>query len=335
MADSLSILVLSPKFPYPPLDGGAVAILNMIKAFQQSGHKVSVLSMNTPKHHFDLRNLPDNIRGYADFHAVEVNTNVRLGDALATFLFSKDSYHVRRFDSTAFRNELEALLDREKFDVVQLETLFMTPYIDSIRAKGKGALIALRTHNVEHEIWTRRARNEKQPIKNYVFSETAMRMKRYEETTFSQNPYDVLIPISNRDRDAIGKLGAKVPTYTIEVGMDLENLWQEKVEMEYPSVFYLGSLDWEPNIEGLKWFLKEVWPKLHRRFPELPFYIAGRNMPGDIARLSKQNIRPLGEVDHAGEFMLSKGVMVAPIFSGSGMRVKIVEGMAYGKAIVA
>ncbi|MEM7375252.1 MAG: glycosyltransferase family 4 protein [Bacteroidota bacterium] len=332
---ALKILMLCVKNPWPPKDGGAIAMLNMIRGFHKAGHKVTVVAVNTPKHYVFLRNIPDDIQRLAEYYTIEIDTSVKWRDVMANLMFSKESYHVQRFRSKNFRWQLERILEAREFDVIQIETLFMGAYIDSIRAKAPKALVALRAHNIEHEIWDRRAKNEENPIKQYVFKETAVRIKKYEQTFYKKNPYDVLVPITGRDAGILKKLGAIKPAYVCQVGMDFDILDTRPVELEYPSVFYIGALDWEPNREGLDWFLKEVWPKVHPSFPQVKFFIAGRNMPNKYLSIRQDNIVVLGEVPSASEFIKSKAVMVVPIFSGSGMRVKIVEGMAYGKPIVA
>ncbi|MFZ4564664.1 MAG: glycosyltransferase, partial [Bacteroidales bacterium] len=96
----------------------------------------------------------------------------------------------------------------------------------------------------------------------------------------------------------------------------------------------LGSMNWIPNQAGIRWFLKEVWPDVHRNFPELKYYLAGREMPGWMKLLQLPNVVVLGEVDDAREFLSSKAIMIVPLFSGSGIRIKIIEGMAAGKTII-
>jgi glycosyltransferase involved in cell wall biosynthesis len=81
--------------------------------------------------------------------------------------------------------------------------------------------------------------------------------------------------------------------------------------------------------------LKSIWPSVHERFPQLKFYLAGRNMAEEITRLQAPNVVVVGEVDDAIAFMLSKAIMVVPLLSAGGVRVKIIEGMATGRAIIA
>ncbi|MDP5171585.1 MAG: glycosyltransferase family 4 protein [Bacteroidia bacterium] len=335
MAEPLRILLLCSKFPYPPKDGGTMAMMSMIRGFADAGHHVTVLTMNTPKHYVQLGSLPSALREVATFIAVDVDTSVNFVDALANLLFSKESYHIQRFTSQAFFREIQDLLDRQTFDVIQLETLFMVPYLDMIRKLAPNALVTYRAHNVEHEIWARRAANELNPIKKAVLETTALRIEAYEQATISSNPFDVVVPITGKDAATLKKMGNKSPEYVCPAAMRFEEAEQWKGQVEWPSLFYLGALDWEPNKEGLRWFLKLVWPKMRKKYPALTFYIAGRNMPAEFSSHRDQNIQVLGEVESASDFIRPRGVMIVPILSGSGMRVKLLEGMAHRKAIVA
>jgi glycosyltransferase involved in cell wall biosynthesis len=121
---------------------------------------------------------------------------------------------------------------------------------------------------------------------------------------------------------------------TIPTGIDSSEIRPSGENIEYPSVFHIGALDWLPNQEGLIWFLDHVWTRIHQKFPTVRFYIAGRNAPAFIRELRYPNLVFLGEVENAYRFMDEKAVMVVPLLSGSGMRIKIIEGMALGKAVL-
>jgi glycosyltransferase involved in cell wall biosynthesis len=100
------------------------------------------------------------------------------------------------------------------------------------------------------------------------------------------------------------------------------------------SLFFIGSLDWKPNQEGLLWFLSKVWPICRSRFPDLSFFVAGRNMPDSIKQLSIEGVFMIGEVDDAASFVNQHDIAIVPLLSGSGMRAKIIEAMALGKVVI-
>jgi glycosyltransferase involved in cell wall biosynthesis len=130
-------------------------------------------------------------------------------------------------------------------------------------------------------------------------------------------------------------MGNRKPSHVTPSGIDFETTAADWAQIDFPSIFHIGSLDWFPNQEGLMWFIGNCWEKLYHMYPGLRFYIAGKKAPGWlIARFRQPNVVFIGEVENAFEFMKSKAIMVVPLLSGSGMRVKIVEGMALGKTVV-
>ena len=327
----MKILQVNNKVPYPAKDGGAIACMNMIKGFSRSGHEVTVLSMNTRKHHVSLSKIPKQVKDLADFRMVEVPARINAFKALLNLIFSAKPYNAARFLSNNFSKALERLLEEKKFDVIQLEGLYVCPYIPVIREKSK-ALIVYRAHNIEFEIWERTANLSKGLVKLYL-KNLSKRIKRFE--TGLLNSYDVLVPITSRDEQILNKLGNVRPTHVSQTGIDSSALIADTKNLEYPSLFHIGSLEWPPNQEALLWFAENCWQSIHKKYPALKFYVAGRNAPDWLKRkLNLPNVVFAGEVEDAYEFMNSKAIMVVPLFSGSGMRIKIIEGMALGKSIV-
>jgi len=270
----MKILQVTNKVPYPIKDGGAIACMNLTRGFSLNGHKVTVLAMNTQKHHILYGELPESVKDLAEFKLVEVPARISRIAALGNLLFSRKPYNAVRFISGSFEKELIKLLKGKQFDVIQLEGLYVCPYIPVIR-KYSNAKIVYRAHNIEHEIWERTAAMAKGWEKIY-FRILSRRIKKLEKGMM--NRYDLLVPITEREK---------------------------------------------------------CWPKINDKFPELKFYIAGRNAPYWFKRkMDLPNVVFEGEVPDAYDFMNSKSIMVVPLFSGSGMRIKIIEGMALGKPII-
>ena len=332
--DKISILQLCNKFIYPPKDGGAIAAFNFTKAFSFLDCEVTVLAMNTTKHYYDIKDLPEEVKQMAEFIAVDVDNEVKTFSAIINLLQNR-SYNIARFISTKYNDKLIELLHQKEFDIIQLEGLYLSPYVETVRTFSK-AKIVMRAHNVEHEIWERISENEKNIFKKWYLKTLARQLRNYEISRL--NKYDIIIPITERDAQILKSLGCELPLYVCTASYDETILEPDKNKMEFPSVFFIGGLDWMPNTEGLEWFLKNVWQKISAKFPELKFYIAGRNIhkakqiSSIISKLP--NVVIAGEVENAYHFMNSKGIMAVPLFSGSGIRVKIIEGMALGKTIV-
>ena len=329
----MRILQLCHKFPYPLKDGGAIAVTYLAKAYAALGHEVTLLSMNTSKHWFDLSTLPPDFKHYVAMHAVFVENHIRPMAALRNLFFSKKSYHVERFESTEFADKLAELLKANTFDVVQLESVFLAPYLPVIREFAPKAKAVLRTHNVEHEIWERVAENAS-PLKQWYLRKITPRLKSYELEQI--NHCDLVVGISQRDIEQFQALGLRHPATVCPIGLDCRDYHPDPTSFQRPlSLSFIGSLDWMPNQEGLRWFLDEVWlPLLAPNFPELTFHIAGRTAPRWLRELDMERVTFHGEVPDAADFLNQHSVMVVPLLSGGGMRAKILEGMAVGKVVL-
>lgn len=327
----MRILQLANKVPYPATDGGTIATLTLSKGFFLLGNQVTVMAMNTEKHHTHPDEIPEHLAAQVQFRLVDVPARISYRGMLANLIFSELPYNAARFLSEDFSLDLIRLLKEQEFDVIQLEGLYLCPYIALIRKHSK-ALIAYRAHNIEHEIW------ERSSLLMHGFHKIYLRMLTKRLRTFEKsylNSYDVLVSITERDGQMLDKLGNKKPRITSQTGIDLSSLVPSAKDLEFPSLFHIGSLEWGPNQEGLLWFMQNCWPLLHRKYPELKFYIAGRNAPSWLeAKLKLDGVVFLGEIKDAYKFMKSKAIMMVPLRSGSGMRIKIIEGLALGKAIV-
>ncbi len=327
----MKLLILCNKSPYPPKEGGPIAMNAIIEGLCQAGHKVKVLAINSNKYSIDVRDIPESYRQKTNIETVYIDLSIKPLDAFFN-LFTGKSYHIERFISKDFENKLIEILQQTDFDIVQFEMLHMSPYIDLIRKHSK-AKVVLRSHNIEHLIWERVARISWNPLKKIYLQHLAKTLKNFELGMLNQ--YDGIATITKKDAETIEDLGCRIPMTDISFGIDLSGFKENPgIEAEFPSLFHLGTMNWMPNKDGIRWFLSEVWPLVNQAFPKLKFYVAGSNMPEWITNTRLANVVVKGEVDDAFDFMHSKAIEIVPLFSGSGIRIKIIEGMAAGKAIV-
>ena len=328
----MRILQLCKKFPYPLRDGESVAVTFLSKALRDLGCEITLLCMNTTKHYTDVGDLPEDFDHYKSIHTTTLDNSVNPVDAFLN-LFSNTSYHVERFISESFRNRLVEVLENNEFDIVQLETLYLAPYVETIK-QHSDAQIVMRAHNVEHEIWDRISSNTSFLPKKWYLTHLARKLRDYEVEHL--NDYDYLVALTERDLQRFKHLGYRNGAVASPIGIDSScytkvNLPARSTDL---SMCFIGSLDWMPNIEGLNWFLSTVWPQIHAAYPQVTFHVAGRNTPESFQARRFPNVVFHGEVPDAVEFIGRHQVMIVPLFSGSGMRVKILEGMALGKVVI-
>ena len=326
----MKILILCNKSPYPAKEGGPIAMNMIIEGLIGAGHQVRVLAMNTNKYYVDPIDIPDEYREKTRIELVYVDLSFRPLKAFFN-LFTKQSYHVERFISRAFAPRLAKILKEEEFDVVQFEMTYMRPYLELVRQYSKGKTV-LRAHNIEHLIWERISETTTNPLKRIYLRHLARKLKNHELTSI--NDFDGVAAITKKDADFFVQAGCRVPVADIPFGINLTRFQEPSEGTSEISLFSIGSMNWIPNQEGIRWFLEKVWPDVIRHYPSLKYFIAGREMPVWLTESHYPNVEIIGEVDDALEFMQEHAIMIVPLFSGSGIRIKIIEGMACGKTII-
>jgi polysaccharide biosynthesis protein PslH len=326
----MNILLLCNKSPYPPKEGGPIAMNMVIEGLLAAGHKVKVVAVNSEKYHIRPSDIPDDYIQSTGIELIDVDLRIKPLKAFYN-LFTGQSYHVERFRSKKFEIRLTEILQHEDFDIVQFEMLYMSLYLPLVKACSKAKTV-LRAHNVEHLIWERIASATSNPLKRIYIRHLSATLKKYELSVVNQ--FDGLAAISEPDMNFFIRSGCRIPVTDITFGINPDAIREQEVIPDFPSLFSIGAMNWMPNQEGIKWFLENVWPDVHDQYPALKYYIAGREMPVWLTNSGYPNVEVVGEVEDALQFMLSKGVMIVPLFSGSGIRIKIIEAMAAGKAII-
>ena len=325
----MKILLLCNKSPYPALEGGPMAMNSIVTGLLEAGHQVKILAVNSKKYNVTLDDIPEDYRQKTGIELIDVDLRVRPIKAFKN-LFSKKSYHVERFISKSFTNRLIEVLQQDTYDVVQLETLFMTPYVETIRQHSK-ALVVLRAHNVEHLIWERIAKGTRFFLKRAYINHLARTLRNYELTAISQ--VDGIAAITRKDAAYFRKYSATT-TIDIPYGVYPEEFTPNYEIEDKPKFYHIGSMNWIPNEEGIRWFIESCLDAVTAKVPDFVFHLAGRNMPEWLKELKNPHVDVIGEVPNAKEFVANHDVAIVPLLSGSGIRIKIIESMAMGKAVI-
>ena len=343
----MKVLQLCNKPPYPPVDGGTMAMDCITQGLLQAGSEVRVLTVETDKHPALWEQMSDDYRQATRLEAVYIDLSVKPLPAAVSMLCG-ESYHVKRYISHSFAQRLTDILQQEEFDVVHVESIFLTPYVPLVR-KYSQAKVILRAHNVEHLIWKHVAQSARDYFKRWYLKHLSLTLRAYELERL--NDYDGIVCITQDDADYFKANGCRRPVTAIPFGVQSaalskqqevcnsgaqtgSSLEKDTCEVEPNSLYHLGAMDWMPNQESINWLLDDVWPVVHREVPQAHLYLAGRKMPERLVRSHIDGVTVVGEVDDARHFIAGKQINVVPLLSGSGIRVKIIEAMAVGKAVV-
>jgi len=328
----MKILQLTHKPPVPCVDGGCLAMHQITTCLLDAGVEVKVVSVSTAKHPVMHTEEFIPYRDKTCFESVFIDTKISIPKVVTSFI-KRSALQADRFFSKEMEEKLEGLFLQEKFDVVILESIFVGNYLKIIK-KLSQARILLRLHNIEHLIWKRLAKQEKNPIKKAAYRYLATSLKRFELSLFQK--IDGYLPITKVDHVFFQRQFSTLSSKVIPYGIDLSAYQYEahQINENKISLFHLGSMNWQPNIEGMTWFLENIWKKVAEKHPHLTLVLAGKGNKAVFGHKNYKNVQVLDFVENAQQFIKAHDIMVVPLLSGSGMRIKIMEGLALGKPVI-
>lgn len=321
----MNVLYISSKPAYPKTDGGTFAVASFIDTLIGANCNITYLTISTEKHPFNKTSFPEQVIEKMSIDSCFVDTSVRPLKALI-HLFKKGSFNVDRFYSDEMRAKIVLLLNNQSFDTVILDSLFSTPYLSAIRSHFDGKIF-VRTHNVEGDLWSYYAESAS-GLKSLYLKKLASDLQRYEVETLQQ--CDGILSISDADKDRFKELGITTASETLPVG-----ILNQAGPMDYANntVYHFGSMNWEPNRESVEQLLS-IWDRVLHAVPQAKCVIAGSDSDKYYTSNSTKNIEVLGFVDDPVEFSQKMGILVAPIRTASGIRIKILEAMNAGIPII-
>jgi glycosyltransferase involved in cell wall biosynthesis len=186
---------------------------------------------------------------------------------------------------------------------------------------------------VESVLWRRQARYEPNVVKRLAFTLEAAKMARYEGAAVAR--FDHVIAVAERDREAMRAMIDPSRISVVPTGVDVQ---QYRAAAARPAdrqvVTFLGSMDWEANVDAVEYFCRAIWPTVQAAVPSAQFRIVGRNPTPRILELASPTILVTGTVPRVLEHLQETAVFVVPLRVGGGTRLKIFEAMAAGRAVV-
>ena len=332
----MKILILSAQ-PPSPFSGGEIRLLNLIKHLSNA-HDFTVLALV----HNKSDQLMDYAGRYCRFIPVLVSDTTPQKSHLywvlnswKNSLFSRLPYHVRDFYSPLFQKEVKNLLRSETFNLLQVQQLYMVQYLPSSIA----CPTILDVDNLWSKLLLRRAKKDHRDrltiqLQRWIDDR---KIPAYEKREI--NKFNACLAVSEADLRFIKSSAPHAFTEIVSNGVDTAHFypeWQVPArECLAQYLLFIGTMGYEPNVDAVKYFVYEIFPRICARKPETYFKIVGRNPPAEVIALAKEPfITVTGFVEDIRPYLANSSVFVVPVRTGAGTRIKILEAMAMGKAVV-
>lgn len=329
---SSRIIFLTPKVPYPPINGGLIGTLSVLRMLADTG---SVSGFFLAESEEEIRSLREIQRYFEKAKSIvhpvsNYNLGWRAYLKLAASLATASPFVVKKSFSQKLAREFCKFLEGESYDIALFDEQAMIPYAGHVSSKIK----VLFCHTVGHEVLEMGIPTARNPIKRAVLQIQADLYKSYLQKQASK--FDGIMTRSQRDADIIQALvGPKVPCFPVPLPVDFSNDKLPVGEDPAPTILIVGSCTWAANLDQARWYLEEILPRLRQRVPTAKTLMIGASPPLEVSRFhGKDGVEVLGFVEDLEEIYRRAWVLAVPLRIGSGIRVKIVNAMVRGLPVV-
>lgn len=342
------ILFMTQVLPYPLHSGAKIRAYYVLRYLSQH-HEVTLLSFTRED---DKPEAVAHLRSFCHaVHTVPMRRSLfRNLRAVAKASLTGQSIIIVRDEIAEMHRTIRGLLAAHAFDVIHADQTSMAQYglyAQKVAAQMPGnARIStvLDAHNALYRIPERMARHEANPLKRWLYLREARTLARYEAETYDR--FDRVVFVTRVDQEQLAHLSShdaqsassipKTPTSVIPICVDIENKPLVARNDRPLTVSHIGTMFWPPNVEGVLWFAREVFPRVLAEVPEARFVIVGKDPPQEVRDLALQvrNVQVTGYVPDLEPYLAETSVFIVPLRAGGGMRVKIIDAWAWGLPIV-
>ena len=318
----MKILFVTTKGPLPLNDEHSLRCFNMLQEVAKV-HEVHLVSFVKSRQEYHCAG--DLKRFCRSVHLVELPEIITKA---AVSIFTRSAFLVGKYTSSVMRRNIRHLVQREPFDIIHFDMLPLAVYMDEAR----GAKVVLNEHSVESRLLAQRIDREKNPVWRWYYAQQQAQVELFERTAVQRA--DCVLAWSENDSVLLKQFDETTPVVTLPSGVDIsyfcptpDFLWGED-----NNLIFVGGMDWRPNLDALKWFDRRVFPHVLKERPGTRLHVIGQRR---VHRWRHpDNIVCHGYVEDIRPFLAKAAIFILPLRMGSASRLKILNAMAAGKAVV-
>ena len=316
----MNILFLTPYLPYPLNSGGKIRTLNLIKILSRD-HNVYLVSLVQPDELGHISGLEKYCK------VIPLNYSTQKYNRLKSLLSTYPYITMLKHYSHGNQRSIDNLIDKCDFDIIQVESLYMSAYIKN---NFKIPMI-FDAHNIESDILYRTCIS-KFNIKSILNCIDYLKNRKYEKNIIKR--FNACISVSEIDNERLKVMGAK-KLMILPNCADLNFFYPVKRSDFSPKIIFTGFMNWYPNIDAIECFYKEAYTILKKMIPDIKILIVGREPNDSILRLGEnEDIIITGEVPDVRPFISDSDICIVPLRIGGGTRLKILEYFAMKKPVI-
>lgn len=322
----VKILDISPQLPFPPVTGGKRSIYQMLVSLAARGHFIHIACLLDESEPLQAQELG---RMFSLSPVVSRRTPTAAG-ALRS-LIHRTPYQISRFHNDELLHRCRQILRSTRFDILQAEGI-QAAHCALALGEEFGIPVAVRVHDILSLDMERRVRHARNPLMKLWLATDARRVRMYERSVFPRAGTN--LAVSDVERERLLAISPAARCEVVPPGVDLDEFAPPDAHGDPHTVLWLGAMNHTPNRDSFDWFYREIIPRVLVNHPQARFRVAESGMPEEILSLRHPNVEFPGFIPDIRDPMRRAEVCVVPLRIGSGVRVKLIEMFAMGRAVV-
>lgn len=323
----MKILFLSPESVYPINTGGRIVVYNKIKYLSELGHEIYLYCVIDSDKEIDSqkKEMKKYCREVFFFNRNKSKINKYLNSVLLPF--SVGSRTIKKIE-----DKLNRILKDRKIDIIWCETPQMAANIIKLKNK-KTTKVVLSQQNIESNSMHSISKTFTNPIKRMVYGLDAIRLGLFEKVIYKKGLFDAYVFVSDEDKKFFEnhfEYGKK-PTTLVPIGAEDHG---NSKRLSSKNVIIVGKMSYRPNVDGVMWFYENIWEKIKSASHDVKLYIVGKDPDERIRNIRDDSIIVTGTVESVEPYYEKGAVAVIPVFSGGGVKTKLIEASSYKIPIV-
>jgi sugar transferase (PEP-CTERM/EpsH1 system associated) len=323
----MKILFLTPILPYPPNGGDRIRTFNLLK-YLGGKHEIWLLSfIESPA---ELRHIPALEKYCREITTVLIDAKHGFRHRVSNLFENRPYFTAKHFASDEMKQKLDTLLNAHRFDLIHTSTLAMAQYTYDLQGIVKilDGIDSVSRNNLQQWRMPTGLRNR---VLSYI---DWLKTVNYEPSLYSR--FDRCLLVSAVDRAYLHKKDPRLPIDIATIGVDHDFYQPGLGEESTPGLVFSGDMSYIPNNDAMMYFCSSILPMIEKRNPSVLLYIVGKNVSRKLAMIAqeKPNIVLTGFVEDHRQIIGKSTVFVCPLRIGTGVKNKVLEAMAMGKAIV-
>jgi sugar transferase (PEP-CTERM/EpsH1 system associated) len=332
----MNILWLSHCVPYPPKTGVLQRNYNLLREASKHGkiHLVAVFKENVLPIDFDLDEARHELGKFCEtieFIRLPIESSrFTLLWTMFKSLFTRDPMSINWIKSKHMRQKIRKICQNKTFDLVHFDTISLAAY----KGDTEKGVKVLNHHNIESHLFDRRIEYEKNPIKRLYYQIEAKKLARYETEQCPQ--FDMNFTVSELDSERLISIAPGTRTEVIANGVDVDYFKPDESNINAKNLIMASGMNWFPNRDAVLYMADQIWPLLTEQYTDITWTVVGASPPQQIIELEQQDkrVNVTGFVDDVRPYLDKAEVYLCPMRDGGGTRLKILDALSMGKAIV-